>query len=89
MNNQPASMLFSEVLKNASEAIRLKAMYGSVIGSNLGVLFTPLGALAGLMWMNMLKGSKIKLHFFAYVKYIFLVGIVTMLVSLSILQLMI
>lgn len=89
MNNQPASMLFSEILQITDKTIRLPAMYASVIGSNLGVLLTPLGALAGLMWMNILKHSDVKLNFFSYIKHIFIVGIVTMIVSLGLLELMI
>lgn len=87
MNNQPMSMLFSEMILIAEEKVRLKAMYASVIGSNLGVLITPLGALAGLMWMNILKHGDVKLTFFSYIKDIFLVGLVTLLVSLSVLEL--
>ncbi|MFA5659916.1 MAG: SLC13 family permease [Bacilli bacterium] len=87
MNNQPMSMLFSEILLSANALDRLPAMYASVIGSNLGVLLTPLGALAGLMWMNILKNSHVELNFFSYIKHIFLVGILTMVVSLSLLQL--
>ena len=45
-------------------------MYASVIGSNLGVLLTPLGALAGLMWMNILKNAEVELNFFSYIKHI-------------------
>lgn len=89
MNNQPASMLFSEMLKNIDASLRLNAMYASVIGSNLGVLLTPLGALAGLMWMNILKHGDVKLNFFTYIKHIFIVGIITMIVSLGLLELMI
>ncbi|MGI6359512.1 MAG: ArsB/NhaD family transporter [Acholeplasmatales bacterium] len=89
MNNQPASMLFSEMLENVDLSIRLKAMYASVIGSNLGVLLTPLGALAGLMWMSILRHGDVKLNFFTYIKNIFIVGLVTMIVSLGLLQLVI
>lgn len=89
MNNQPASMLFSEMLEYTTESIRLKAMYASVIGSNLGVLLTPIGALAGLMWMSILNHSEVKLSFFSYIKNIFIVGIITMVVSLGLLHLMI
>ncbi len=87
MNNQPMSMLFSEMLYVVNEDVRLKAMYASVIGSNLGVLITPLGALAGLMWMNILKHGDVKLTFFSYVKDIFIVGLVTLVVALSLLGL--
>lgn len=77
------------MLGNVEEGVRLPAMYASVIGSNLGVLLTAVGALAGLMWMSILKNADIKLNFFTYIKDIFIVGLVTLFVSLLLLQIMI
>lgn len=82
MNNQPMSMLFSEMLITVSDANRLKAMYASVIGSNLGVLFTPLGALAGLMWMDILKQNGVSLSFGKYIKNAALIGLITLFCTL-------
>lgn len=83
MNNQPMSMLFSVILYNSSSLNIEAATYASIIGSNLGVLLTPLGALAGLMWMNLLEKQDIKLSFFGYIKKCFLIGIVTLIFSLG------
>lgn len=82
MNNQPTSMLFSMILGNTANA-SIQATYASIIGSNLGVLLTPLGALAGLMWMDLLAKQDIKLTFFGYIKKCTLIGIITLIASLS------
>ena len=35
------------------------AIYASIIASNVAAFFTPIGALAGLRWMNLLKKQDI------------------------------
>ncbi|MBQ2718808.1 MAG: hypothetical protein IJF73_01940 [Clostridia bacterium] len=54
VNNIPMSVLFSEILAVGNAGAG--AVYATVIGSNVGAFFTPLGALAGLMWSEILKG---------------------------------
>ena len=83
MNNQPMSMLFSVMLEQVSISSVRMATYASIIGSNIGVLLTPLGALAGLMWMNLLHKQNIELSFFGYIKKGALIGIVALLSSLT------
>jgi len=58
INNIPMSVLFSFISGN-----NLSAVYASIIGSNIGAYFTPIGALAGIMWCNMLKIYGVKLSF--------------------------
>ncbi len=65
MNNIPMSVLFSGITANASTA----ALYASIIGSNLGAFFTPIGALAGIMWMQLLRAHNIKLTFSRFTRY--------------------
>ncbi len=61
LNNIPMSVLFSSVVAagGASQA----ALFAAVIGSNIGAFLTPMGALAGIMWMAMLKDQGIQLSF--------------------------
>lgn len=82
INNQPMSMLFSIILENIADTNILKATYASIIGSNLGVLLSPVGALAGLMWTRILHTKNINLTFFGYIKEIILVGLVTLSLTL-------
>ena len=65
INNIPMSVLFSSLLQGKSEI----ALYSSIIGSNIGAYFTPIGALAGIMWMSILKKHNIYFTFLTFVKY--------------------
>lgn len=69
INNIPMSVFFSAIIENISDSIRNLAIYATVIGSNLGAFFTPIGALAGIMWSNILKRHEVKFSFFAFIKY--------------------
>lgn len=63
LNNIAMSVLFGAV--GGGEA----ALFATIIGSNLGALLTPVGALAGIMWTNMLKREKVDYSFGTFVKY--------------------
>ena len=67
LNNIPMSVLFGSVI-NASGAGVL-AQYGSIIGSNLGALITPIGALAGIMWTDILATHGVEMSAGTFVKY--------------------
>jgi arsenical pump membrane protein len=75
INNIPMSVLFEAVIRNLSGIERARAIYASIIGSNLGALLTPIGALAGLMWVSLLKNNGVKFSARAYVKYGCLISI--------------
>lgn len=68
INNIPMSVLFSEIIKS-SASINLKAVYASIIGSNIAAYLSPLGALAGIMWLSILKKENIDFSFFSFLKY--------------------
>lgn len=65
MNNIPMSVLMGSVV---AEQGSLAALYATVIGSNLGALLTPIGALAGIMWGAMLKAQGIRMRYLDFVK---------------------
>ncbi len=69
MNNIPMSMAFSSIVSHLPEADRLPAAYASIIGSNIGAYFTPLGALAGIMWSGILNKMGIPFSFRKYISY--------------------
>ncbi len=87
INNIPMSVLFSSVIDPLSEGARTGAVYASVIGSNVCAFFTPIGALAGMMWSGMLKKQHIKFTYKDFVKYGEAVSIPTVIAALCILQL--
>lgn len=84
INNIPMSVLFSTLLKGASS----RAIYASIIASNISAFITPLGALAGIMWMRLLKTYEISYSFKSFMKYGLLIGIPTLLLSLGILYIL-
>ena len=69
MNNIPMSVLFSGITAGLESATQAAALYAAVIGSNLGAFFTPIGALAGMMWMQLLKAHGLHLSFGKFTKY--------------------
>ena len=69
MNNIPMSVAFSSIVSHLPEADRLPAAYASIIGSNIGAYFTPLGALAGIMWSGILNKMGIPFSFRKYISY--------------------
>lgn len=50
INNIPMSVLFGAAVPPGDPG----ALYATVVGSNLGALLTPVGALAGIMWSGIL-----------------------------------
>jgi arsenical pump membrane protein len=83
VNNIPMSVLFSSVVSPVGGALHPGALYAAVIGSNIGAFFTPLGALAGIMWMALLKQHHVKLSFGKFVALGALISIPTLLASLA------
>jgi len=70
INNIPMSLWFANIVSYMEPGQgQLSAIYASIIGSNLGALLTPIGALAGLMWMKILKEKQIIFPFKTFVKY--------------------
>lgn len=65
INNIPMSILFSSVISYGGG---LPAVYAAVIGSNLGALLTPIGALAGIMWSGILHSNAVEFSFSDFVK---------------------
>lgn len=83
INNIPMSVAYASILENSSSG--LPALYATIIGSNLGALLTPVGALAGIMWLSLLKHHNIKFNFITFMKYGIIISIPTILVGISVL----
>jgi arsenical pump membrane protein len=56
--------MFSRILDG-----NLVSVFSVIIGSNLGALLTPIGALAGIMWMSILKHKGVHFSFGEFMKY--------------------
>lgn len=68
LNNIPMSLLYTSILSNAN-SISNVSIYSTIIGSNIGAFLTPIGALAGMMWMHILKDQKVQFSFIDFTKY--------------------
>ncbi len=68
VNNIPMSVFFSSIVENAPTAAATGALYATVIGSNIGAFLTPIGALAGIMWRNILSSHSIKFGYLDFLK---------------------
>lgn len=79
------SVLFCPVIGYATEAVRQPAVYAAIIGSNLGALLTPVGALAAIMWSNILKKNNVPFKYSTYIKNGVIVSIPAMLAALAVL----
>ena len=89
LNNQPMTILMSNVLASGqsqiSETILLANAYALVIASNLGANLTLLGALAGLMWRNILDVKGVKISYWQFLRVGIVIAPIVLLITLSVL----
>ena len=81
-NNIPMSILYVDIIKNFTN-ISPQAIYSSIISSNIAAYFTPIGALAGIMWMSILRKNDVEFSFLKFSIYGSIIAIPTLLVSLG------
>ncbi|MDD3107148.1 MAG: ArsB/NhaD family transporter, partial [Bacilli bacterium] len=72
INNIPMTLAYSYILPGLSSTLLPLGIYATIIGSNIGALLTPVGALAGIMWMTILKDQGIDFSFLKFTKYGFI-----------------
>ena len=65
------------------------AVYASIVGSNIGAFLTPTGALAGIMFTNLVNEHETKYSFLDFIKYgavisLPIIGIALLTLTLSI-----
>lgn len=82
INNIPMSILFSNVSSGLEGVTYLEATYSSIIGSNVGAFLTPIGALAGIMFSNLLNKYEMKFSFLDFIKYGAIISIPVLTISL-------
>ena len=83
LNNIPMSVLFSKFLNEGAD---MGQIYATIIGSNIGAFITPVGALAGIMWINLLKQNRVRLSTKRFVATGCAIGIPVMAASLAVLR---
>ncbi len=87
INNIPMSVLFSSILANAPS--EMGAIYATVAGSNLGACFTPIGALAGIMWSSILREHNLKFGYLDFLKIGVTVAIPALIAALGVIALVV
>jgi len=85
INNIPMSVLFSNIIDISNTTLRYKAIYSTIIGSNLGAFLTPIGALAGIMFTDLVHKQNINFSFKTFIRYGVIISIPTLIVSLLVL----
>ena len=69
VNNIPMSILYADIPVALEGVKYYQAIYATIIGSNIGAFLTPVGALAGIMFENLLTKYDVKYTFKQFVKY--------------------
>lgn len=87
INNIPMSMLFSGISQGLSGGAYLRAVYASIVGSNVGAFLTPVGALAGIMFTDLTERYGQGFGFKKFIGYGALISLPTLLASLGVLAL--
>lgn len=86
-NNHPALMIGTITLTNMGlDTITLKTIYlANIIGSDIGSLLLPIGTLASLMWIYILKRNAIKVSWKDYISVTVKIIPITVVVTLLLL----
>jgi arsenical pump membrane protein len=82
MNNIPMSIFYTTLTSSLEGSLKSIAIYASIIGSNIGALFTPLGALAGIMFSSLVRKKGVRFSFLDFFKYGSIISIPTLLIAL-------
>ncbi|PGM55009.1 arsenic transporter [Bacillus sp. AFS053548] len=86
-NNHPALMIGTISLTEMGlDPVTLKAIYlANIVGSDIGSLLLPIGTLASLIWMHILRENKIKVKWKDYLSVTIIVIPLTTIISLILL----
>ncbi|OAB35294.1 arsenic transporter [Paenibacillus glacialis] len=86
-NNHPALMIGTLTLTEMQlNLITLKTIYlSNIIGSDIGSLLLPIGTLASLLWMSILRQNKIEIQWKDYLRVSLIVIPITTIVTLILL----
>lgn len=82
MNNIPMSVLFSVIPNMSTPILTTQAVFATIIGSNIGAFLTPIGALAGIMFTNLIAKQNIKYSFLDFMKYGLIIALPTLISAL-------
>jgi arsenical pump membrane protein len=85
LNNIPMTVAYVPIIQASASSVSLPAIFATAAGSNLGANITPIGALAGIMWMTILRNKDVTFSFKEFIKYGLIITPLTLLVCLGVL----
>lgn len=85
INNIPMSAFYCAVAGLLPDGGRTAAVFAAVVGSNLGALLTPVGALAGIMWTGMLKKQGYRFGYGDFLRHCAPAGLAALVAALGVL----
>lgn len=83
LNNIPMSVSMVPIIQATDNPHPLGSIYAAIIGANLTALLTPIGSLAGIMWIALLRGNHVKIGFADFMKIGFIVTPTALALALS------
>ena len=89
INNIPMSILFTNITSSLEGINYMKAIYASIIGSNIGAFLTPIGALAGIMFSGLVNENNVRFTFIDFIKYGVIISLPVITVALAMLEIFI
>lgn len=91
INNIPTSITLSNILypltASLDVVVRQAVAYGLVIGTNLGSLFSPAGALATILWLSIIRSKGYAFPIKKFLKYGLLTGAMSVVVASTVIGL--
>lgn len=82
INNIPMSVLFSTIPNMSASTQTYQAIYSTIVGSNVGAFLTPIGALAGIMFTDLINKQNVRYSFPAFIKYGVIISLPTLMMAL-------
>lgn len=89
INNIPMSILYTNIANSLEGVAYTKAIYASIIGSNIGAFLTPIGALAGIMFTGLVNENNVRFTFIDFIKYGVVISIPVITAALGMTELII
>ena len=89
INNIPMSILLTNITNSLEGINYMKAIYASIIGSNIGAFLTPIGALAGIMFSGLVNENNVRFTFLDFIKYGVIISLPVITVALAMLEIFI